>query len=345
MTTPVTVIKGDGIGPEVIDAAIRVLEACGSGLSWEFVEAGAAANVKVGTPLPEETLGSIRRTRLCLKGPLEAPISGGHRRAEAQLIEELGLHASVRRVRSYPGITTPFSDVDIAIVHENIEGEGTGTERYLDYDGEIAESSSTTTLEASQRLVRCAFDHASRHHRSKVTLVHRSSTLRLTSGVFLRAGREVAKHYTGISLEEMLVDHAAMRLVMDPARFKVIVTSNLFGGILSELAAGLVGGPGLVASMNLGREHAVFEPLHGPAPYLAGKGIANPAATIAAGALLLRHAGETDAANRVEAALQLVIQERKHLPLDLGGRASTTEFADNVAGILRTRSWGVSSRR
>lgn len=343
--TTVTVIKGDGIGPEVVDAAIRVLDACGVGLTWEFVEAGAAANIKVGDPLPDETVESIRRTGLCLKGPLEAPIADGYRGADARLVEELRLQTNLRSVRSYAGLATPFRDVDLTIVRENIEGEGAGTERYLDFDGEIAESSSRTTLDASQRLVRYAFDHAARHHLPKVTLVHRASTFKLTAGVFLRAGREIAKHYSGIGLEEMVVDHAAMQLVMDPSRFKVIVTSNLFGGILSELAAGLVGGPGLAASMSIGKELAVFEPVHGTAPGLARRGIANPAATVAAGALLLRHAGQTEAANRIDSALRLAIEERKHLTLDLGGRASTTEFADSVASILRTRSLGVSSAR
>jgi len=338
--TTVTVIRGDGIGPEVIDASIRVLDSCGVGLTWEFVEAGAAANIRVGDPLPDETLQSIRRTRLCLKGPLEAPTADGHVATDARLVEELGLHTNLRSVHSYPGLATPFRDVNLTIVREHIEGACAGTERYLDFDGDVAESSSTTTLEGSQRIVRYAFDHAARHHLPKVTLVHRASTFKLTSGVLRRAGREIAKHYSGIALEEMIVDHAAMQLVMDPSRFKVIVTSNLFGGILSELAAGLVGGPGLAASMSIGDELAVFEAVHGTAPGLARKGIANPVAMIAAGALLVRYAGKTKAANRIDSALRLAIEQRKHLPLDLGGRASTQEFAESVVSILRTQALG-----
>jgi isocitrate dehydrogenase (NAD+) len=286
MATRVTVIKGDGIGPEVIDAAIRVLDSCGVDLAWEPAEAGAAANIRMGDALPNETLRSIRRTRICLKGPLETPIGSGHFSANARLRSELDLYASLRPVRSYSGVETPFPDVDLAIIRENTEGEYAGVEHYVDQDGEAAQSVSTTTLSACQRIVRYAFDYAARNRSRKVTLVHKANILKLSSGLFLQAGRDMAKHYSGIELEDMIVDNVAMQLVMRPSRFRVIVTSNLFGDILSELAAGLVGGLGLTGSMNVGDDAAVFEPVHGTAPDIAGKGIANPAAAIVAGAML-----------------------------------------------------------
>jgi isocitrate dehydrogenase (NAD+) len=345
VATPVTVIRGDGIGPEVIDAAIRVLDSSGVDLAWEPAEAGAVANIKMGDALPDETLRSIRRTRLCLKGPLETPIGSGYRSANARLRAELDLYANLRPVRSYTGVETPFRDVDLAIVRENTEGEYAGVERYVDHDGGAAECVSTTTLAASQRIVRYAFEYAARHRRRKVTLVHKANILKLTSGLFLQAGRDMAKHYSGIEFEEMIVDNAAMQLVMNPSRFRVIVTSNLFGDILSELAAGLVGGLGLAAGMNVGEKAAVLEPIHGTAPDIAGKGIANPAAAIVAGAMLLRHMEEVDAADRIDSAVRLVIAERKHVTPDLGGHASTGEFADWVAGVLRTLRSGVTSLR
>jgi isocitrate dehydrogenase (NAD+) len=345
MATPVTVIRGDGIGPEVIDAAIRVLDSSGVDLAWEAAEAGAAANIIMGDAVPDETLRSIRRTRICLKGPLETPVAAGYRSANARLRAELDLYANLRPVRSYDGVETPFRDVDLAIVRANTEGEYAGVERYVDHDGEVAECVSTTTLAASQRIVRYAFDHAERTRRRKVTLVHNANVLRLTSGLFLQAGRDMAKHYSGLEFEELIVDNAALQLVTNPRRFKVIVTSNLFGDILSELAAGLVGGLGLAAGMNVGESAAVFEPAHGTAPAIAGKGIANPTAAIVAGAMLLRYAGEAEAADRVDSAVRLVIAERKHVTPDLGGSASTGEFAERVAGVLRTLGSGTTSRR
>ncbi len=345
MATPVTVIRGDGIGPEVIDAAMRVLDSSGVDVAWEPAEAGAAANIKMGDALPDETLRSIRRTRICLKGPLEMPIASGYESAAARLRAELDLYANLRPVRSYSGVETPFRDVDLAIVRENTEGEYAGVERYVDHDGEVVERVSTTALAASQRIVRYAFDYAARNRRRKVTLVHKANMLKLTSAIFLQAGRDIAKHYSGIEFEEMLVDNAALQLVMNPSRFRVIVTSHLFGDILSELAAGLVGGLGLAAGVNIGDDAAVFEPVHGTAADIVGKGIANPTAAIVAGAMLLRHAGEAEAADRIDSAVRLVIAERKHVTPDLGGHASSEEFADRVASVLRTIHSESTARR
>jgi isocitrate dehydrogenase (NAD+) len=345
MAKPVTIIRGDGVGPEVIGAAVTVLDSSGADLSWESAEAGAMANIKLGDALPDETLRSIRRTRFCLKGPLETPVGHGYRSANVRLRAELDLFANVRPLRSWAGVATPFGDVDLAIIRENTEGEYSGVERYLDHDGDVAQSVSTTTRAASQRIVKYAFDHAARTRRRVVTLVHKANILKLTSGLFLDAGREMAKHYTGIRFEDMIVGNAAMQLVMNPSRFSVIVTTNLFGDILSNLTTGLVGGLGLAPEMNVGAEAAVFEPVHGTAPDIAGKGIGNPTAAILAGAMMLRHMGKGDAADRIESALRLVIVEQKCVTADIGGKASTAEFADRVAGVVRTLGSEATSLR
>jgi isocitrate dehydrogenase (NAD+) len=336
MRTPITVIRGDGIGPEVIGAAIKVLDSTGVALAWEPAEAGAVANVKLGDALPDETLRSVRRTRACLKGPLETPVGFGYRSATVRLREELDLYANVRPVRSYADSAAPFRSVDIVVVGENTEGEYAGVERYLDQDGDAAQCVSTTTRAASERIVKYAFEHAARARQPRVTLVHKASILKLTSGLFLQAGREIAKHYHDIEFDEMVVDDVAAQLVMNPSRFSIIVTTNMFGDILSDLAAGLVRGSGLGPRMSVGASVVVFEPAHGTAPDIVGKGIANPTAAILAGAMMLRHIGEGDAADRVEAAIRLVMGEHKFVTPDLGGHASTAEFTDQIIGVLRT---------
>jgi len=345
MGKPVTVIRGDGIGPEVIGAAIKVLDSTGVALTWEPAEAGAIANVKLGDALPDETLRSIRRTRACLKGPLETPIGFGYRSVTVRLRDELDLYANVRPVRSYADITGRVRAVDIVVVGENSEGEYAGVERYLDQDGDAAQCVSTTTRAASERIVKLAFEHAARARQRRVTLIHKANILKLTSGLFLQAGREIAKHYHDIEFDEMIVDDVAPQLVMNPSRFSVIVTTNMFGDILSDLAAGLVGELGLAPRMNVGASVAVFEPVHGTAPDIVGKGIANPTAAILAGAMMLRHIGEGDAADRIEAAVRLVMEERKFVTPDLGGHASAAEFTDRVAGVLRTARSAVTSSR
>jgi isocitrate dehydrogenase (NAD+) len=334
MATPVTIIRGDGIGAEVIDAAVLVLRASGVQLDWEPAEAGAAANIKMGDALPDETLRSIRRTRLCLKGPLESPAASGHQSANDRLRDELDLYADLRPVKSISGVTTPSRHVDLAVV--SATADGAAVERYLDEDGDVVQSVSTTTRAASQQVVRHAFSYATRTGRHVVTLVHDAGMLKLTSGVFLQAGRDVAKHYARSRLEEVSVDEAATQMVTNPSRFGVIVTASPLGRVLSSLAAGLVGGLGLAPGMSVGADVALFGPVHGTAPDIAGKGTANPTAAILAGAMMLRHIGETDAANQVESAVRLVIGERKHLTPDLGGRASTAEFAEHVAEVVRT---------
>lgn len=330
---------------EVIGAAIKVLDGTGVALDWQPAEAGAVAKVKLGDAHPDETLRSIRRTRACLKGPLETPVGFGYRSATVRLREELDLYANVRLVRSYADIAAPFRAVDIVVVGQNSEGEYAGVERYLDQDGDAVQCVSTTTRAASERIVKHAFEHAARARQRRVTLVHKANILKLSSGLFMQPGREIAKHYHDIEFDEMVVDDVATHLAMNPSRFSVIVTTNMFGDILSDLAAGLVGRPSLAPRMNIGASVAVFEPGHGTAPDVVGKGIANPTAAILAGAMMLRHIGEGDAADRIEAAVHLVVGEHKFTTPDLGGHASTAEFTDRVAGVLRTARSAVTSSR
>jgi isocitrate dehydrogenase (NAD+) len=345
MTTPVTVIRGDGVGPEIIDAAVQVLNSAGVDLEWTFAEAGAAANIRVGDALPDETLRSIRHTRVCLKGPLEAPAGSGHQSANARLRADLGLYATLGQIRSTWGTPSLVRGVDLTIIRENAETEGSERERYADHDGEVVELVERTSRLACERLVRNAFDYAVRTRRSLITLVHEGPALRLSSELFARTGRDVARSYGAVKLEEMLIGEAAMGLVMNPSRFEVIVTTNHLGNALSGLAGGLVGGSGLSPMMNLGADAAVFEPMHDAAFDLAGKSIANPTAPILAGAMMLRHMGEGIAADLVESATRSVIGERKRVTADLGGRASTAEFAEHVAAVVRSlRSSSASLR-
>jgi isocitrate dehydrogenase (NAD+) len=345
MKTPVTVIKGDGVGPEVIDAAILVLNSSGLELEWTFAEAGATANVRVGDALPDETLRAIRQTRVCLKGPLEAPLGAGHQSANARLRAELGLYANLGQVRSLAGTPPPNRGVDVTIIRGNVEAEGSERERYADHDGEVAELVARTTRDACERIVKDAFDHAVRTRRSLVTMVHEGDMLRLSSALFVRTGRDVARYYGAIKFEEMLVEDAAMQLVMNPSRFAVIVTTNHLGNALSGVAAGMVGGTSLIPAMSLGTDAAVFEPMHDAALDLAGKGVANPTATILAAAMMLRHIGEGGLADLVESATRLVIAEQKRVTPDLGGRASTMDFAEQVAGVLRALRSSTASLR
>jgi isocitrate dehydrogenase (NAD+) len=345
MTTPVTIIKGDGVGAEVVEAALVVLDSTGVDFEWEIADAGAAANIKVGDALPDETVRSIRRTRICLKGPLEAPEGPGNRSADARLKSELELHTNLRPLRSYPGPKVAVRDIDLVVVRENMDGELAPFERYLDHDGEVVQSVSSTTRAAWERIIQCALDFALRTHRKVVTLVHGGNTLRLTSEVIVRAGCDLARYYGGIRFEVMAASEAAVNLVTSPARFDVVVTTTAFGYTLSDVAAGLLGSLELVPEMNAGDDAVVFGPAHGTAPDLAGKGLANPTATILAGAVMLRHLGEASSADLIDSTVRTVLAEGKHVTADLGGRASTAEFGQHVAGIVRRlRSDGTSTR-
>jgi isocitrate dehydrogenase (NAD+) len=332
--TMVTLIRGDGIGPEVVEGAVRAVEATGTTIEWDSRDAGAGAIPKHGSPLPEETLESIRRTRLCLKGPLATPIGGGYRSVNVALRQEFDLYANVRPARTFAGLAGRYDNVDLVMVRENTQGEYSGIEHYIDPSRNAAEAISIITRHGCDRIVRFAFEFARANGRKRVTLVHKANILKMTSGLFLQVGREIALLYPDIGFSDLIVDNTAMQLVRDPSRFDVIVTTNLFGDILSDLTAGLVGGLGLVPGANIGEAAAIFEAVHGTAPDIAGRGIANPTAAMLAGAMLLERMGQRERGLRLERAVREVISQGRDLTPDLGGQGTTASFTDRVVAAI-----------
>jgi isocitrate dehydrogenase (NAD+) len=329
-----TLIRGDGIGPEISAATLRAIEATGVRFEWEEELAGMAAVDATGTPLPDATVESIRRTRLALKGPLTTPVGTGFRSVNVGLRKEFELFANVRPARSFiPG--GRFPNVDIVLVRENLEGLYIGNEYFVQIGDDpraVGTSIALVTRLGCERIVRYAFEYAVRHGRRKVTIVHKANILKMVSGLFLEVGRQVAKEYADrIESNDMIVDNTAMQLVMRPEQFDVMVTTNMFGDILSDEVSGLVGGLGLAPGANIGTRAAIFEAVHGSAPDIAGKGVANPSAQMLAAAMLLDHVGELDAARRLRGAVEAVIVQDNLRTRDLGGTASTKEFGDAVA--------------
>ena len=334
MRREATLIAGDGIGPEITEATLSVLDALEVELDWDEQYGGMSAVEKAGTPLPKATLDSIRRTGLALKGPLTTPVGGGYRSVNVALRQEFELYANVRPVKSIvPG--GRYVDVDLVIVRENTEGMYVGFDRTFKVGNDpkaLAQATSVMTRDGCRRIVRYAFDYARRHGRKKVTVVHKANILKATSGLFLETARQIAAEYQGqIASDDKIVDNAAMQLVINPAQFDVIVTTNLFGDILSDEASGLVGGLGLAPGANVGEQAAIFEAVHGSAPDIAGQGIANPAAQMLAAAMMLDHIGQLQEAGRLRRALETVIVKDNVRTKDLGGSASTTDFARAVA--------------
>jgi len=335
MTHRVTLIPGDGIGPELAEATRRVLDASGVAFEWEVVEAGEAVIAEYGTPLPEHVLESIRRNRIALKGPITTPVGEGFRSVNVTLRQTLGLYANLRPARSIEGLRTRYDDVDLVIVRENTEDLYAGIEHMVGPDA--AESIKIITRAASERIARFAFDYAVANGRRKVTAVHKANIMKLSDGLFLESCRTVAEAYAGrIEFEDRIVDNMCMQLVQKPDLYDVLVLPNLYGDIVSDLCAGLVGGLGVAPGANIGIEAAVFEPVHGSAPKYAGLNKANPTALILSGVLMLRHLGEQSAAERVETALRAVIAEGRRTTSDLGGDAGTSEFADAIVERLVT---------
>ncbi|HEU0236526.1 MAG TPA: isocitrate/isopropylmalate dehydrogenase family protein [Candidatus Limnocylindrales bacterium] len=333
MTHRVTLIPGDGIGPELAEATRRVLDASGIDFEWEVVEAGEAVIAEHGTPLPDHVLDSIRRNRVALKGPITTPVGEGFRSVNVTLRQALDLYANVRPARSIPGLESRYEDVDLVIVRENTEDLYAGIEHRVGRDA--AESIKIITREASERIARYAFDYAVANGRRKVTAVHKANIMKLSDGLFLESCRTVAAEYEGrIEFEDRIVDNMCMQLVQKPDLYDVLVLPNLYGDIVSDLAAGLVGGLGVAPGANIGTYAAVFEPVHGSAPKYAGQNKANPAAMILSGALMLRHLGHPDEAGRVEAALRDVVAEGRTITYDLGGTAGTSEFAGAIVARL-----------
>ncbi len=333
MAQTVTLIPGDGIGPSITDATVRVIEAAGAEIEWDRREAGMAALSLHNTPIPDETLESIRASRVSLKGPLTTPSGTGFRSINVALRKEFDLYANVRPARTIvPG--GRYEDIDLVLIRENTEGLYSGVEHYVGIGSDpraAAESVMLVTRFGVERIVRYAFEYAVSHGRKKVTLAHKANILKYTQGLFLDIGREIAKEYEGrVEFEDRIIDATAMMLVMDPYRFDVIVCENMFGDILSDQIAGLVGGLGLAPGANIGKDAAIFEAVHGSAPDIEGKGIANPAALILAAVMMLRHLGMHDQAARISTALETTIREGDRTTPDLGGTGTTDTFADAI---------------
>jgi len=329
----VTLIPGDGIGPELAEATRRVLDASGVAFDWEVQDAGEGVMAQYGTPLPDHVLESIRRNKVALKGPITTPVGSGFRSVNVTLRQVLGLYANLRPARSIKGLQTRYDDVDLVIVRENTEDLYAGIEHMVGPDA--AESIKIITRAASERIARFAFEYAVANGRRKVTAVHKANIMKMSDGLFLESCRTVAADYAGkVEFEDRIVDNMCMQLVQKPELYDVMVLPNLYGDIVSDLCAGLVGGLGVAPGANIGTEASVFEPVHGSAPKYAGLNKANPTALLLSGVLMLRHLGEQDAAVRVETALREVIAEGKHTTYDLGGPAGTKEFADAIIARL-----------
>ena len=336
MPTPVTLISGDGIGPSISSATVRLLEAAGAEISWDAQYAGMAGVARYGDPIPDQTLDSIKRTRVALKGPLETPVGEGFRSINVALRKTFDLYANVRPAHTIrPG--GRYENVDIVLIRENTEGLYIGIEHYIKIGSDpraAAESVALITRAGSERIIRYAFDYAQKHGRKKVTLVHKANILKNSQGLFLDVGRMLAREYSTIEFEEVIVDAMAMNLVLKPERYDVIVTTNLFGDILSDLISGLVGGLGLAPGANIGLGGAIFEAVHGTAPDIAGKGIANPGALMLAACMMLEYQCDEPRAQRIRSAIEETIREGKTVTRDLGGTATTDQFTDAIIARL-----------
>lgn len=332
MKPKITLIPGDGIGPEVTGAAISVMRAAGFQAEWEPFVVGAEALTKYGDPLPQNLIDSIRGTRVALKGPAITPIGSGFVSANVRLRKALDLYANLRPVKSLKGVKSRYEDVDLIVVRENTEDLYSGLEHEV-VPG-VVESLKIITDRASRRIARFAFEYARREGRKRVTAIHKANIMKMSDGLFLNCFREVAKEYPEIGADDLIVDNACMQLVIDPLQFDVLLLENLYGDIISDLAAGLVGGLGVVPGANIGDDIAVFEAVHGSAPNIAGRGIANPSALIQTSVLMLKHLGQREAADRIQAALEKVLAEGNVLTRDLGGSATTLEFTDAVIRSL-----------
>ena len=330
----VTLIQGDGIGPEIVAATLTVVEATGVKIAWEEAIAGEEALEKYGTPLPEETLASLQKNKVGLKGPLTTPIGSGYRSINVALRKALDLYANLRPAKSYPGVNSPYREIDLVVVRENTEDLYAGVEHMVGLDA--AESIKIITRRASERIVRYAFEYARQHNRRKVTAVHKANILKLSDGLFLETARSVAVQYPEIEFEERIVDNMAMQLVQKPHLYDVMVMPNLYGDILSDLCAGLVGGLGVAPSANVGDTVALFEPVHGSAPKYRGEDKVNPTAMILTAALMLRYLGEEEAASRIERAVAEVLREGKTVTYDLGGSAGTAAMGRAIADKVRS---------
>jgi len=333
MTHKITLIPGDGIGPEVTKAAVRILEATGLKFEWATFQAGAEAFEKYGEYMPKELLESIERTRVALKGPVTTPVGGGFASINVALRKKFELYANFRPIRNLPHIPTRYPDVDLVILRENTEGLYSGIEHEV-VPG-VVESLKIITEKASTRIARFAFEYARKNGRKKIHAIHKANIMKMSDGLFIRCSRNVAKEYPEITYGEHIVDNTCMQLVMNPYQYDVLLLENLYGDIVSDLCAAFVGGLGFVPGANIGDEHAIFEAVHGSAPDIAGKNLANPTAVIRSSLLMLRHIGEHEAALKIRNALEKVYRDREKLTRDVGGKAGTSEFAEHVIEAMQ----------
>jgi isocitrate dehydrogenase (NAD+) len=336
MAHKITLIPGDGIGSEITGAVVRIIEASGVEIEWESFIAGAEALSRYGDPLPEPVLESIKRNRVALKGPLTTPVGAGFTSVNVRLRKTLDLYANLRPVRNLPGLVTPFGDLDLVVVRENTEDLYSGIEHVV-VPG-VVESLKIITEKASTRIARFAFDYSRRENRKKVTAIHKANIMKLSDGLFLDCFRKVAAEYPEIAADDKIVDNACMQLVMRPQQFDVLLLENLYGDIISDLAAGLVGGLGVVPGANIGELGAVFEAVHGSAPDIAGKNIANPTALLQTAVMMLRHLGERAAADLIERAMIHTLANKQVRTRDLGGTASTTEYTEAIVASMKELS-------
>ena len=329
----ITLIPGDGIGPEISEHVVKIIEAAGVTINWDIQSAGADVAESEGSPLPSRVIESIKKNKVALKAPVTTPIGKGFRSVNVALRKELDLYANLRPCKNLPGIKTRFDNVNLVVVRENTEDLYAGIERQIDND--TAESIKIITRSASERIVEFAFDYAIKNNRKTVTAVTKANICKLSDGLFLNAAREVAKKYPTIEYKEILVDNACMQLVMNPEKFDVLVLPNLYGDIVSDLTAGLIGGLGVAQGANIGKDCAVFEPVHGSAPDIKGQGIANPTALLLSAVMMLKYIGETNAAIRIENALFKTLEEKELLTPDLGGKATSLELVNKIIEHLK----------
>ena len=332
----VVLIPGDGIGKEITKSVTKILDTAGAKINWIECKAGEGANDELGTPLPDETIEAVKKHRIALKGPLTTPVGAGFRSINVALRQQFNLYSNIRPARSLPNIDSPFQGVDLVLFRENTQGLYIGKEHWVDKEEKHAESIAVVTRDASEKIITAAFEYAKNRGRKKVTLVHKANILKLTTGLFLKIGKEIAQNYPEIEFEDLIVDNMAMQMVMRPQQFDVIVTTNLFGDILSDLASGLVGGLGVTGAANIGDDAAMFEAVHGSAPDIAGKGLANPTALLFSALMMLEYLGEDRLAEKIRSAIYTVLQEhKKECTKDIGGEGNTESYTEAICKLLR----------
>lgn len=331
--TTVTLIPGDGIGPEIVDSVQQIFSAAQVPIQWETINAGITAYEQTGKHIPDDLIASIRNNKIALKGPIGTPIGTGFRSINVTLRMMFDLYINLRPARSIPGVESRYENIDIVLFRENTEGLYSGLETF-DARLQIADAINRITKAGSERIIRAAFDYARKNGRKRVTLIHKANIMKLTSGLFLNTGKEIATEYSDIEFKEMIVDNACMQLVLKPEQFDVVVTTNMFGDILSDLMAGLVGGLGVVPGANIGKDLAVFEAVHGTAPDIAGQGKANPTALLLSGLMMLRYMQLNSHADRIETALFATLKNKTNCTADLGGACTTQQFTQNIIAAL-----------